>query len=242
MHVLVTRPEEDAETFAAALRDLGHDVSLCPLLVVEAVPAALNLAGVQALIATSRNAIRGLVEGLSIDAARLLPIVTVGPGTAALARDVGFETVIAGPATAHDLASVIPAHFRPEAGALLHLTGDKLAFDLKGALEAQGFSVRQTTVYRTRAATALPVAVTRAIAGGTLDAVTLMSPRTAATFVDLAVSAGLSEPARALSYYCLSEAVAAALTPLAPPKVVVSALPNSQEMLALLAPKAPDSI
>ncbi len=70
---------------------------LSPLLVIEqAKDVALDLDGAQALIVTSRNALRALSQHPALDAARRLPLFTVGGATAKAARELGFAKVTKG--------------------------------------------------------------------------------------------------------------------------------------------------
>jgi uroporphyrinogen-III synthase len=241
MHVLVTRPEAESAELKNKLEAMGHTVSSCPLLTIAYDAPPLNLQGIQAFIATSRNGLQGLARSPEIAFARSLPLFAVGPGTAALARDLGFSSVIEGPGRAEDLVPLIAASLEPDGGPLLHASGDKIAFDLVGALAAQGFDVRREIVYRSVATAALDARVAAAIKAGTVDAVILMSPRTANVFMDLVAAAGLSAEARRLRFYCLSTAVADTLAPLGASKVKVARQPNSEEMLAALAPETPES-
>jgi len=238
MHILVTRPEPDARTFRESLEAAGHRVTIEPLLVIEPCPpAALPLDGITALVATSRNSLRALSAHPDLDLVRTLPLITVGPGTARTAADLGFSDIIAGTATARDLANLIGD--RVTVGArLLHIRGNRVAYDLKSDLEARGFAVSEAIVYRSVPTAALSAETGAAIRAGSLDAVVLMSPRTGEIFTDLMHRAGLDDAASALLYVCLSEAVARRLVPLAPKRIEVAAQPNSEEMLALIARKA----
>ena len=136
---------------------------------------------------------------------------------------------------------IIAAKVLPAKGALLHLAGDKLAFDLKQALEREGLTVREEIMYRTRPQQKLGPAAADAIRVGSLDGVILMSPRTASIFAALATGAGLADAARKLGYFCLSEAVAEGLETLAPSDVRIARRPNLEEVLALLAQGGPES-
>ncbi|WP_171946502.1 uroporphyrinogen-III synthase [Hyphomicrobium sp. CS1GBMeth3] len=237
----MTRPESGPEPdpLRDALRAAGHRIMQAPLLSVTLTGTMPSLEGAQALIATSRNGLRAVapVPGAALE----LPIFAVGPGTAALARRLGFRRVIEGPGTGAELAEVIRTEADPVAGALIHLAGDTLAFDLKSALAPLGFEVRTETVYRTETAPALPTEVADTLRRDELDAVLLMSPRTARVYAELVADPSLAAAARRLRHFCLSEAVAGELTPLGPVSVTVARLPNSQEMLALIAREAPDS-
>jgi len=242
MHLLVTRPEPDATEMKTRLEAMGHRVTVCPLLAIDLAPGApIRLDGVQALIATSRNAIRSLARSTAIGQARTLPLFVVGAATAAEARVAGFTRIIEGPASARDLVPLIAGKAAPGKGALLHLAGDTLAYDLKAALGTAGFEVREEIVYRARTLEKLESGVADAIRTGSLEGVILMSPRTASVFAGLVTDAGLADGARKLGYFCLSETVAEALNSLAPPRVRIAPRPNTEEVLALLTQPAPES-
>lgn len=238
MHLLVTRPEPDASQLREALAARGHSVTLEPLLRIAAcAPPVLPIGGVGALVATSRNALRAIEDHPDLAAIVQLRLFTVGPGTARTAEALGFRDIVAGPAAARDLASVIAEHSSP-GERLLHLAGDRLAYDLKSDLGGRGLRLATVEVYRTVAATALTDETATRITAGTLDGVVLMSPRTGEIFTDLMHRAGLTNAARGLTLFCLSPAVARAAAPLAGADVEVAAQPNSEELLALIARKA----
>jgi len=242
MHLLVTRPEPDAGELKARLEAVGHRATLCPLLAIDFAPGEnIHLGDAQALIATSRNAIRSLARNATLEQARMMTIFVVGPATAAEARAAGLTRIVEGPAAARDLVPLIADKVSSEKGTLLHLSGDTLAFDLKSALEQAGFAVREEVVYRTRTLENLEPAAANAIRTGSLDGVILMSPRTASVFANLVTAAGLSDAARRLAFFCFSEAVAQSLDRLAPLDVRVAGRPNTEEVLALLALAAPES-
>lgn len=240
MRLLVTRPLQDARRQADRLAALGHEPVLAPLLTIEPVPAVtLPLAGAQALIATSRNALRALAAHPARDRALALPLIAVGEATASEAARLGFTSVIVGAGTAESLVPLIAERFAPGAGPLVHLAGATLAFDLKGALETRGFHLRQPVLYRAQAADALPPEVLAELKAGRLDGVVLMSPRTAAIFAALIRKHGITEAAR-LRCYCLSPSVAEAAASLGAP-LLVAARPREEDVLALLLADAASS-
>ena len=241
MRLLVTRPEPDAALFKTRLEAMGHHVSLAPMIRIELDSRAIPLEGVQALIATSRNALRALAGCPSFGAAVALPIFTVGPGTLEYAHQLGFVRVHAGPGTARELAGLIASQTKPNDGPLVHLAGDRRAFDLNGALEKMGFRVRLEIVYHSVAAEALEPGIADAIRGGRLDGVIVMSPRSADVYKTLVEQAGLGQAASQLHCFCLSAGVAKRLGTLAQNNVSVAAAPNSEEMLALVARVASNS-
>jgi uroporphyrinogen-III synthase len=238
MRLLLTRPETESDALKEALVAASHDVLQEPLLTIEILAPLPSLADAQALIATSRNGLQALASAPIAAEVLRLPLLAVGPATAALARSLGFTTVLEGPSGAAELVNVIRERVDPAGGPLVHLAGDTLAFDLKGALETLGFTVRQETVYRSRPAEKLGRKVADALRMGHLDGVILMSPRTAKIYARLVSQGGLSGAVASVTHYCLSEAVVRELGLLGTVRHKVARSPNSQEMLALVACEA----
>lgn len=235
MRLLVTRPEEDATALKAQLTARGHEVVVEPLLRVEllAIDAA-DVAGAQALIATSRNGLRALARSAAMGEARGLPVFAVGPGTSATAKALGFQIVIQGPRSARELVPVIGAVAEVNGGPLVHLAGDKLAFDLAAPLQRLGFHVHQPVVYTTTPVGALSPSAIRAIDGGRIDGVILLSPQTADIYCRLVRRHGLDHANERVIHFCLSAAVAARVADLRPSRLMVADGPNLEEMLALI--------
>lgn len=237
MHVLVTRPAADAAEFKARLGALGHTVLLDPLVTIETtVPPTLEPGAARVLAATSRNALRALEGHAALPRLQSLPVFTVGPGTAELARRLGFADVRPGTATAADLVAPLAAVGLP----VLHLRGEKTAFDLAGALAAAGIAVTETVVYRQVPSTHLRPETIAAVKDGSLDTVVLMSPLTAATWLTLISQAGCDDAAARLRYACLSAGIAAAMAARGA-ETRVAARPNAEEMLALVVAMAAQS-
>jgi uroporphyrinogen-III synthase len=241
MRVLVTRPEPDATRQAERLAARGHEPVLAPLLAIEsATGVPLELDGAQALIVTSRNAFRALASHRDLAASMRLPLFAVGEATANAATDLGFTKVTSGPGTGEGLARLIADALSPNTGALVHLAGETVAFDLKSALQAKGFTLRQPVLYRAVAATRLPPGALALLNAGKLDSVILMSPRTAAIFAALVVRHGALTQASRVDCYCLSAAVAHAVEPLKA-RAIVAVRPYEDDILALLDSEAASS-
>jgi uroporphyrinogen-III synthase len=235
MRLLVTRPEPDALKLSGLLEDAGHEAVVEPLLSVSFEGGdAIDVDGAQAVIATSRNALRALRASPALAEARHLPLFAVGKATAAEARTLGFETVVTGAGTAAQLVAHIVSVLDPASGVLVHLAGDTLAHDLTGELEAHGFRVRQPVVYRMIASTAFGETTVEALATHEIDGVLLMSPRTAAVYARLVVKHGLTSTVRALPHFCLSAAVGRQLQALGSVPIEIAEAPRLEELLALI--------
>lgn len=233
MRLLVTRPQADAVEMQAHLVACGHDVVLSPLLEVIFTDAGeIELDDVQALVATSKNGLRALARHPDVHHALQLPVYTVGPGTAATARALGFQRVVTGPRAAAELIQVIAETVDVNAGSLLHLAGEQLAVDIAGELQRLGFHVLAPTVYSVKPVGTLHREVRAAIEGGRIDGVILLSPQTARIWRQLVELHALDAPVKMMRHICLSHAVAAALAPLGELPVTVAKEPNLEEILA----------
>lgn len=235
MHLLNTRPKEEADKLATELSQRGVASTVSPLLEIELLPPdAQALAGAQGLIATSRNGLKALALSAAHHQALALPLFAVGPGTAELARSLRISNIVTGPGAARDLVPVVLAHARPGAGRLVQLGGDKLAFDLKGALTSSGVHLDVLTVYRSRPAPAFTPEALFGLRQGAIDTVLLTSPLAARAFVALANEAGLRQTCQRLVYVCLSQQIATMLAPPDPSTVHVASAPNTEATLDVI--------
>jgi len=206
MKVLVTRPEADAAPIAAELAARGHAVMVEPLLTIVAKPdAVVDLSDVQALALTSANGARALAERTT---RRDLPVFAVGDATAAAARAAGFAAIESAGGDVGALASLIASRLGPGAGAIFHPAARHVAGDLKGNLEAAGFTVRRVALYESEPSPALSEATAAALRDGRIDAALFFSPRTGRTFVRLLTKSRLTAVCGRMIAVCLSQAVA----------------------------------
>ncbi len=233
MRVLVTRPREDAAPLATALAAEGHETLIQPLLRIEPAdpPPALDFAGVQALLFTSANGVRALA---ALTGRRDLPVFAVGDASAEEAHRAGFAAVESAAGDVEDLARLVTARLRPADGVLFHGAGASLAGDLKGALEAAGFTLHRVVLYKAVAAGDFAPEVREALAAGRLDAVLLFSPRSAETFVTLVTGLGLAAALETCSAVCLSAAVAERVGALPWRRVAVARRPDRPSLVACL--------
>lgn len=91
LRVLVTRPEPAASRTAAALRALGHEVLVAPLLIPRALRWRVPPGAWQAVAFTS--AVAPALGGAGLAALTHLPAYAVGGATGDAARSAGFTDV-----------------------------------------------------------------------------------------------------------------------------------------------------
>jgi len=235
MHVLVTRPLPDAWETKAQIEKIGCRATMAPLMDIafeELRPELFE--GASGLIATSRNGLAALRLAGIADTVKRLQIYCVGEATAQVAVDLNLPNITAGKGGAEELVPVIAERHAKRAGPLVHLRGDQSAFDIKGALAEKNIEVRDAIVYRQVAAEALPGSVVAQVKGRMLDAVVLMSPRTARIWGQLAAKHGITEDCNDMIHICISEAVAAALRPAPSRRTEIASEPNAKQIISII--------
>jgi uroporphyrinogen-III synthase len=233
VRLLVTRPQEDGERTAAALRARGHAVVVAPLLRIEAVAADLGPGPFAAVLTTSANAARAVAQHPRLGELRGVPLYTVGQRSAEAARAAGFSAVHSANGDVRDLVSLV-AREQSATAPLLYLAGEERTADLMEELGRRGLTVRTVVVYRAVAAERFPPAAEQAIAAGELDGVLHFSRRSAAAFINCAGAADLGERALRLTHYCLSAQVAAPLADAGAATICLAQRPEEEALLALI--------
>ena len=98
----------------------------------------------QAVLATSGNGVKGFARRT---ARRDIPLFAVGAQTAAMAEQEGFCYIRSAQGDAAALASLVRNELRPEAGALLHVTGANSSPALAAELTRAGFEIHACVLY-----------------------------------------------------------------------------------------------
>ncbi len=233
MRLLITRPHDDAQPLAAALRADGIDSLIEPLLTVLSIAGPpLDLAGVQALLATSANGVRAFAAR---QPQRDLPILAVGDATARAARSLGFAGVESAGGDVDSLAALVRRRCDPAAGRAAarrrhrHRRRSRQGAGSRWIRRAAGrFCTRRG---RRRALSAAAIAALRE---HRLDGVVLYSPRTARTLARLIEAAGIGNSCRHLTAFCISAAVAEAIGGLPWRRIARAATPDQPALLAAI--------
>jgi uroporphyrinogen-III synthase len=232
MRVVLTRPQEDSERTATALRAKGHDVLIAPLLRVEPVDARLthSWAGI---VITSAHAIGAIASSPARDALIKLPLYSVGKRTADAARDVGFTDIVTAGGDVRDLLRSIVERRADDKGPLLYLAGEDRSGDLIGDLAVRGIAAEMAVVYRAAVAP-FSAALIDALKAGEADAVLHFSKRSAESYLAGAGAAQVTAQALAIRHLCLSAHIAAPLQAAGATRVVVAKRPDEAAMIELV--------
>ena len=235
MRLLVTRPEPDALKLGGVLEEMGHEATVDPLLSVSFEGGEpVDLDSAQALIATSRNALRAIKASPALIIARALPLFAVGKATAAEARALGFETVVTGAGTAAELVAHIVSALDPAAGLCSSLgrrySGGEPAGRVGDTRLPRDSAHRLSNAPGTR----LGRRHSGAIGNGRNRR---HNPDVAAHGCGLrhpSWQARLAATIRPLPHFCLSAAVARRLQPLGTVRIEIAEAPRLEELLALI--------
>lgn len=226
MRFLLTRPRENCAEFAHALILRGHDALIVPLMRVELTDVSdFDPAVYAGVLVTSANGVRALAQRT---ADRHMPVLAVGPQTAAQARQVGFADVVSADGNAATLAAAIPGRFAMP-GPLLHACGTEAR-----QISVPGYRIDRIALYRTVSAGTLPECAAKALREKTLNGVFVFSPGGARTLARGIRQAGLDDFCTAIDAYCISEAAAKVLTPLPFAHFYIAREPNRDAMLDML--------
>jgi uroporphyrinogen-III synthase len=225
LRLIITRPEEDAHPLQQKLEALGHSASIVSLFeIVPYTDISVLDRPYQATCITSAN---GLRSTSLPDEMKRLPILTLGPQSAAQAKKSGFADIRTGGGNVNGLTQFITENLRPENGPLLYLSGKETSGDLEGQLRARGFDVDRVIAYDAK-----PAKPDLSLHLKTADAVMLYSPRSALLWT--ALMQAQAHSTSSLTHLCLSASVAAKLPAGVPTKIAKTATEDG--MLALLEP------
>lgn len=231
MKMLVTRPEPDAQSTLSRLQALDIEGVVAPVMVRQRLDASLPPPdGFTAMVLTSANALRTLVERGVVEQYRHLPVFAVGDRTARDASDAGFARVSSAAGSFQDLVNAMTiAGLR---GPLFYPTGKHQSADLAKALAPLGVMVATAKIYEMVAVDSLPDGVLAGLAKGEIAAVLAYSRRTAEIFAARAQSLTPAQR-RAIGMLCISEAIAEPLLAAHFNRISLADRPDEDAMMAL---------
>lgn len=229
-HVLITRPALDAGPLIAACYARGFAPLVSPLLdIVTLYDAVPDLAGAQAIIFTSGNAVAA-VRHVVPD----VPVYAVGEKTARDARAAGFRNVMVAGGDAEALNGLLAGENFAAGRPVYHLSG----WDVAAEIKVPGVAVERHIVYRAEMIYEFVPDARRELASGGVAAVTIMSARTGQAFVTAIEKAGLAGALRATKALCISDSVLQSVAQLPWRGDAVARTPDMDGMAALLADPA----
>jgi len=150
MHIVITRPIEDASYLITKLAKLGHLVTHLPVIKIEKLETKkIDLQNYKAVIFTSSNAIRFLnMEKFNSK----IKCFCVGNITELAARKQGFVNTYSSEGTVNSLIELVKRKLNSQTEKLLYVSSEFISKDLDGDLIKAGFSIDRISNY-----TSLPI-------------------------------------------------------------------------------------
>ncbi|MEB3702973.1 Uroporphyrinogen-III synthase [Candidatus Bealeia paramacronuclearis] len=208
-YFLLTRPQEDSERLVPFLEMKGYTPIIEPLLhPVYLKDFILTPPELQAIIVTSKHALKSLEASQKLALFEKTPLICVGEKTAELAKNLGIETVLGKCENGDQLLSWIQKNVIPELGSLLYLHGDVVRQDLKSAISPQGYRVQAQKIYEMKESQALSPKVLDLFHRKVFQGIAFFSPRTAKIFVKISNKFNLYEKFSTVHAFCLSQSIA----------------------------------
>ncbi len=219
---------------------MGHEAIILPMMeAIHSPEAAMDIFAFHhdAIAVTSAEAIRALMTIRDQLTPHLqTPVFCVGAATAEAARQLGFQSVIAGPGTGTGLAQlIVDTRPSPHNGVnLAYLAGLPRSAGFETALQEAGLACSVAEVYRMSPIPYAPGDVESLLESRRPDAVLFYSHETARAFFDLVAPAAQILTLRDIRLLCLSDHVAAAVLPQGFATVAVATKPSEASLFALL--------
>jgi len=211
MTLVITRPKEDAEKLAEALKEKGFHCIIEPVLSIKMLyrnVAALEQALThkpQAIVATSKHAISAFAVMVRN---RSIPVITVGKVTANYALSLGFKNVISANGNAKTLIAYIKKNNLPAKAPLLYIRGKDISTDIAAVLGKSDFIVESVILYKTIQANKFSARLCKAISEKKVNSVLFFSQNTVKTYAELAISSNIAVAHNQITALCMSRAIA----------------------------------
>lgn len=218
---LITRPQEEAEVFAAKLAENGVEAMICSLTTIIYQNQKIPTNYAQAFIATSANALKK-IENIEF----IKPIYVIGDKTAQIAKEKGFKLIKTAKGNSDTLIELIKAECQPKQGKLLYLSGNPSSRDLSVALPE--YEIEVLELYYAKPINNLPSLAKTAIIEGKIGSVSFFSVRAAEIFCQLCPK----NIASGITAFCLSKSISQEL--ICHNFLAIKTAPTAEKMLKLL--------
>jgi len=228
LNVLLIRPLEDALPMATILKSKNIEFSHYPLFTPYVLPIP-PLDNPQALIITSKNAIRALDEYEDL---KKIPLYAVGDKTAELAKKTGFSNIFSAAGTSQELIKLILKTGQRDKGILWHLSGETIRGNIVESLNFAGFEAKRQIVYRIEDIVTLPSSLLTELNNHFISHVIFCSPRTTTVFVSLLKNKKLEKIACKITALCLSQDIGKQASDLKWKKLWISPKPNLNVLMS----------
>lgn len=229
--ILVTRTLPGASVTAECLAKLGYAPLISPVLEIHASSHAKpDWQGLQAVIATSATGVDAIA---GVPGAQDVPLFCFSGASFKAAKASAFSGGIREfSGNGEGLSQWICQQLSPKDGPVLWVRGRHFAFDVKAAMKAHGFDIREWEAYEARPVKALKPTIAEAMHKGQVKAVLFHSARGAQTFIGLAEQHGIS--LGGVKAIAVSDKAAKPLTDAGFADLHIAQVPNEDAMVLML--------
>jgi uroporphyrinogen-III synthase len=204
LHILFTRPEIDSVEFVKKFIQLGHRVSIFPILtIVKKKIPTLDLTKYNSIIFTSANAVLSLEQEFSSN----IRCFCVGNATALQAKKKGFSNIVTAGGSYFQLREIIFNHSNTNDGKFLYIRGEYIANDLRSDLVSRGYQVDSFITYTTLPNIDFDPQTLQILNDQIVDIIFIYSRRSADHFVKLIINNNLQSKCNSIQLRSISENV-----------------------------------
>jgi uroporphyrinogen-III synthase len=228
VHIVITRPKEDATHLIEVLKSKGHLVTHMPIIKVEKLKTEkINLENYKAVIFTSSNAIKFMnIEKFDLK----IKCFCVGNSTEATARRAGFVNTYSSEGTVDSLIELIARTLDTKSGKLLYLSSEFISKDLDDALIKAGYSVKRISNYTTLPIEQIDDSILNLFKENPPDVFFIYSSKSAKSLFNLINKYSLLNVVTQSNLMCISEKVLLVLKQIKWKKVFIFS-PGEEEFL-----------
>lgn len=204
MHILFTRPEIDSVYSAKKLIQLGHQVSVFPILnIVKKKIIDINFTNYNSVVFTSSNAVLCLDQNIQSN----VRCFCVGEVTAVQAKQKGFNNIITAGGNYLQLKETILNITDKNDGKFLYIRGEDIAHNLEEDLKASGYRIDSVINYTTSLNPDFDQKTLKILKDQSIDLIFVYSNRSAAHLSQLIFNNGLESKCSSIQLRSLSENV-----------------------------------
>ena len=204
MHILFTRPEIDSIYSVKKFIQLGHRVSVFPILnIVKKKIIDINFTNYNSVVFTSSNAALCLDQNIQSN----VRCFCVGEATAEQAKQKGFNNIITAGGNYLQLKETILNMADKNDGKFLYIRGEDIAHNLEEDLKASGYRIDSIINYTTSLNPDFDQKTLTILKDQSIDLIFVYSNRSAAHLSQLIFNNGLESKCSSVQLRSLSENV-----------------------------------
>ena len=203
MHILLTRPINESIKTKSILTELGHKVTVDPLLKIIFLKNNKNYKNIYCYIITSKN---GLLALSKVTKNRSIPIYCIGLATAKFAKQKKFKKVFFADGTGKNLYKIVCKMTKKKK--IVHVSGKDVTINITKKLKNSGYNAERIIAYKSLQAQNFRNKTILNLSEKKIDLVLFFSKKTANTYIKLSRKANINSKLKKAYSLCLSKNIA----------------------------------